>query len=264
MSKNSKLHHCEVPFAQVPWELIRNPNISASAKAVYCYLASRPKDWVLRVSDVQNHMKEGRDRVTKSLRELCASGYLVKEQVRQEGQFSTTIYKLQHSPLTEMPSTVLPLTVNQTLQKIDNTDIDNTEPPIVPQGDGYSSGEVVPIDDIFEDFWMAYPKNGRGKGSKKNALKSFTKAFKKTSIQQIAKGLKDYERYLRATGELNKDASTWLNGECWESDYRVPELPKGNRGSKGETGFSQAMSALYEIDLSGGDDRGWGEVVSQV
>lgn len=100
-------------------------------------------------------------------------------------------------------------------------------------------------ENAFEDFWKVYPTNGRGKGSKKVARNKFQKIVttKQASLDELAKGVADYAKYLQQTGELNKDASTWLNQECWK-DYR-DDIRPGGRQSGG--GAYAALGTAAEI-----------------
>lgn len=78
---------------------------------------------------------------------------------------------------------------------------------------------------LFDEFWKLYIpvkcKDGRytEKGSKKEAFKSFCKALKVDSYENIKNGL---ERYLKMKAESNSmtaNVSTFLNQERWKDDY---------------------------------------------
>lgn len=98
MSGN-KLYKQKYRFAQVPNEIIRNPEISMGAKAMYAYLASRPDGWVFSKAEISTNFKEGRDKINSSLKELGEFGYLKKMQMRTDSsQFSSCHYELFWSP----------------------------------------------------------------------------------------------------------------------------------------------------------------------
>lgn len=75
----------------------------------------------------------------------------------------------------------------------------------------------------FESFWLAYPINKRTKGSKKEAQLKFNVALKKNSFKNIMQGVKDYENYIRSTGQSNQDAFRWLEKERWRDEYHVQQ-----------------------------------------
>jgi len=76
-------------------------------------------------------------------------------------------------------------------------------------------------DNNFCDFWLAYPQNNRGKGSRKDAQSKFVIALKKDNIENIMQGVRNYEAYIRRTGQSNKDAFRWLEKEAWRDDYTI-------------------------------------------
>lgn len=116
MTKNSLSIPKQIPFTQLPNELIRNPEISSSAKALYAYMLSRGDNWHFYVNEIMKNMKDRRDRIYKSLDELESFGYLTKEINRDEGKFAGTQYILHFSPFPEKPDTAKPDTANQTLR----------------------------------------------------------------------------------------------------------------------------------------------------
>lgn len=85
-----------------------------------------------------------------------------------------------------------------------------TPTPKTKQGGEYS--------DEFEQFWSMYPD--KTNQSKKQTHSKFKLALKKVSFEKIMTGLKNYITFLNTTGnQFVKHATTWLNNECWESEY---------------------------------------------
>ena len=84
--------------------------------------------------------------------------------------------------------------------------------------------QVQTFDAEFDEFWENYPKNGRNKGDKKAAHKKLAKILqaKQAEISQIINGVIEYAAYLNHTGQLNADATTWLNNNRWENDWAIP------------------------------------------
>lgn len=72
----------------------------------------------------------------------------------------------------------------------------------------------------FESFWSSYPaKVGKGV-----AFKSFKKAIKKASIDEIMNGLDDYVNSKKVADGFICNPATWLNQERW-SDECEPATP---------------------------------------
>ena len=120
-------------------EHLRDPRLSLRAMGLMSRMLSDSDSYQHSIAGLAAVCKEGRDAVRKTLQELEAAGYLVREQTRQGGSFSACDYTLyEHSrkpyegeriatpscatvrndtiedgagsPLTENPSTVNPTT----------------------------------------------------------------------------------------------------------------------------------------------------------
>jgi len=129
----------------------KDPRLSFKAKGILGYLLTKPDNWVVRISDLMNHAKDGRDSVYAGLKELHEHNYYHKVQARDakgrlshwecfvcevpmatNTSFSTDLPDTENpntakpftdNPDTENPNTVKPDTENP------NTDKPNTENP---------------------------------------------------------------------------------------------------------------------------------------
>ena len=54
---------------------IWNAGLSVSATAALGYILSKPPTWKIRITDLRNKLRLGRDKVYRTLQELCAAGY---------------------------------------------------------------------------------------------------------------------------------------------------------------------------------------------
>lgn len=74
----------------------------------------------------------------------------------------------------------------------------------------------------FEDFWATYGRIG----NKKQAEKSYNKAIKRVSHEEIIRGVTAYQAQEQSRGterKFIKHASTWLNNEGWADEYTIDE-----------------------------------------
>ena len=145
-------------------EHLRDPRLSLRAMGLMSRMLSDTDTWQHSIAGLAAVCKEGRDAVRKTLQELEAAGYLVREQTRKGGSFSSCDYTLyehsrdpfdtssgaarhlplegkacEDSPLTENPSTVnptteTPSTVNPTQRNTKSKEVPKEEPPKAPQG----------------------------------------------------------------------------------------------------------------------------------
>lgn len=110
----------ENPYFMTTRNAAQDRALSHEARGVLWYFLSKPDDWEVRETDLQ---QEGcrRDKTRRILRELVGAGYVVKLQEREEGKFAQVIYEVYETPLTEKPSTVNPpLTEEEKKQKKDS------------------------------------------------------------------------------------------------------------------------------------------------
>jgi hypothetical protein len=127
-------------FVQMHKGFLEDPRLSFKAKGILGYLLTKPDNWVVRVSDLMNHARDGRDSVYAGLKELQDHRYYHKVQARDvKGRLShwecficevpmatDTDYdsSLPHmsntnrpAPYTENPITENPSTVNPNTEK---------------------------------------------------------------------------------------------------------------------------------------------------
>lgn len=72
----------------------------------------------------------------------------------------------------------------------------------------------------FETFWSVYPN----KKDKKKAAKAFAKTT--ASLEEILLGLAKYKKHKEEWKEW-KMATTWINGECWNDEYKTEQKTMG-------------------------------------
>lgn len=174
------------PFTAVPNELICNPEITAKSKAIYCYLLSRPDNWIFYTEEIANNFKEGREAIASALKELIDFGWIAKEQIRKEdGTFSHNEYEIFPSPnyaVTE--NTVNGKAVNgkSSTNNTNNNKNDNNKkiykkdlPKKIPLGFEYP--------EEFKNLWESYKHTN--KGDKWNAYRAYMQALKLVSHTDI-------------------------------------------------------------------------------
>jgi len=230
-------------FTIVPNDLIRNPNITAIAKAVFCYLSSRPDNWEFYAVEITKNFKEGRDAVKNAIDCLVAHAYLSRTQVRKSGKFSHNVYEIHYSPFTEIPltakpSTAKPLTANPLLT---NTDLKKTELTKTKKTIKTNKKELML--NSFQEFWEFY-------GIKKdrvNAEKAYAAALKSgVTHETIMGGVQRYQAECierETERKFIKRPASFLNGKNWNDEHekvltreereadiqRIINQPKGDR-----------------------------------
>lgn len=235
-------------------EHLRDPRLSLRAMGLMSRMLSDSDTYQHSIAGLAAVCKEGRDAVRKTLQELEAAGYLVREQTRKGGSFSSCDYTLyEHSrrpfsgdpstplrfaqddsteddgvsPLTENPSTVNPSTgkpssENPTQRNTNTEEVPKEEPPKAPQGGRRREPKEAPDwkPERFAKFWQLYP---RGE-AKQAAIKAWD-ALKADDDLLIAMGralLSQMASREWSEGVGIPYASTWLNQRRWTDTSKAP------------------------------------------
>ena len=93
-------------FTIIPNDIIRNKNISDRARFIFCYMASMPDDWKFYQGAMAKELGYTKDTLRKYIQELLETGYLYREQRREEGKFDSYDYTLNYTPSGKKADTV--------------------------------------------------------------------------------------------------------------------------------------------------------------
>jgi DNA-binding transcriptional MocR family regulator len=162
----------------------------------------------MSINSLADRNNVGRDQIRTAIQELEEFGYLTREQSREDGKFSETIWRT--SDPTEIPLSENPTTVNPTTK--------NT----IPKEEQIKNNERIYSDSQFEEFWNQYPK----KVDKGAAIRAFRKALKTHPANQVIEGAKRYAEDANLPDkQYIKNPATWLNAEAWNNGP-LPERKK--------------------------------------
>lgn len=73
-------------FTMIPNRIIDTPLLSGKSKAYLIYMLRRPKDWKIRVVDMEKHFKEGARAIRSGIHELIEQGYVKRVPQREAGR----------------------------------------------------------------------------------------------------------------------------------------------------------------------------------
>lgn len=217
---------------------LRDERLSLKAIGLLSKILSLPENWDYTIAGLTHICTEGKAAVATAIRELEATGYIERRQLRTpDGSFGGNEYIVRESPLTDFRSAGNRLTENPPTGNRPqlNTDISSKDiyiPPIVPQQRRKRDPKPEPDwkPERFRDFWQAYPR-GESKQAAINAWDRL-KADDKL-LDAMARGLQRQmksEQWREGIGIPY--ASTWLNQRRWEDEVKVPPTspPENERG----------------------------------
>lgn len=132
----------QVPFTQVPNELLYNPNISFKAKGLWAYMNAKPDGWNFSADRIALETKEERKSILAGLKELAEHGYITAKK-RSDGRIEYTLH--WESTLAQHEDQAEPSHESEKPEKTDEPEAQVVEPlpkddwpdqPPVPSGNG--------------------------------------------------------------------------------------------------------------------------------
>jgi hypothetical protein len=109
---------------------LNNCKLSLKSKGLLSFMLSKPDDWSFSINGLKSQLKEGRDGISSSLKELEDFRYLIRGQIRYDnGSFKDNVYHIFEKPTSDIPMTDNPISDNpiQVSTKEVNTKIVNTK-----------------------------------------------------------------------------------------------------------------------------------------
>lgn len=218
-------------FSIVPQWILESP-ISDKAVRVYAILARYVDNDTLTAfpsrdtlaHKAQCHVKS----VDRAIAELEKIQAVTKTHRRNGESYASNLYTLRRVPPGGRDTTVA--TLGTPVSPGRDTDVHLT---ITKELDTKN------IDKAFDEFWNVYPK----KADKGLARKSFAKALKRASLEEIVSGAERYRDDPKRNPEFTKNPSTWLNADAWEN------MPAEDNRKRAEVpGARDWVAQLHEID----------------
>ena len=237
-------------FTMIPNTLIRDPNISAKAKAILCLLLSNKDGWHTYIGGLEKMMKEKRDAILSGIRELEEHGFVLRLRYREKktkvfrgtlwaytnekGVFSIAphVVKLDSYgleivgvepqpdyPAPEKPAPEKPCVkiLKKKYQGKNTNDDDDSAASFFPTIPESPNQKITPSQ--FTQFWESYPlKADKGKAltkwnqicGRKENVPSLKKILSAISSQ------KETDRWKKRG--MIPHPTTWLNQSRWLDD----------------------------------------------
>lgn len=248
-------------FVMVRNATARDARLSFRARGILTYILSMPDDWTTTSEELADAGTEGRDAVRAALRELESAGYLTRSRYQNERGHWVTDAVIDECPTTGKPSSVSPATTRKPAGRTDdgkpgigepglktgkNFPLKNEKEEPSPVADGAPGDEddgqlalvaetgdrlevADAIDDLFDDWWDAYPR----KIGKKQARTTWRRVVRELGgIRKAEPILVDggnrwlqHWRKERTPQNLIPHPHTWLNRGDYESTP-VPSTPQ--------------------------------------
>ncbi|QDP49714.1 MAG: hypothetical protein Unbinned1953contig1002_29 [Prokaryotic dsDNA virus sp.] len=80
---------------------LRDEKLSLKSKGLLAYVLSLPNDWVLYVTELSNHHKDGTSAIYSAFKELIEHGYVRRKRERIDGKLKGIDYIISEMPILE-------------------------------------------------------------------------------------------------------------------------------------------------------------------
>lgn len=173
------------PYTTIPNSTLQDKSLSLEARGLLTYLLSKPGDWHIHKSQLQDEFGIGRNRLDRIFDELIDGGYAERIENRNAGKFSSVDWVIHPSPLHRKPSAVQPTAVNR------GTVISTYKGKITKEREIQRKDTT---NALFGQVWDVYPR----KTNRKGAEAAFTARLGEgITVEQLTQATENYAKVRR-------------------------------------------------------------------
>ena len=230
MRKGAIIEKPKNNFVMISKTLVNDNNISNSAKGLFCYLVSKPDNWVFYIDEMAKNSLDTKYAIKKQIKELELNGYLYREAIKENGRFNGWKYYMYNEPKENVKESNIKRKEKQSLINSDCTNSDCTNSDCVDYRQSVNASvnnnniktnkniikkeiykEKNVFEEIAEEIYKEYPrKEGKVKGIEKviNLLSN-----KKITKEELLKSVRNYSKEKEKTDKKYiLIFSTFMNG----------------------------------------------------
>jgi len=104
-------------YSVIPNNMLNDEGLDSDCLAVMVYLLSKPSNWIVKPTNIQNRFSFGKDKAYRIINQLIKRKYIVREEHRLEGKYSSFTYYVYDSPFPCLSDTALSDTANKDITK---------------------------------------------------------------------------------------------------------------------------------------------------
>ena len=108
-------------YSVMPNNMLNDEGLDADCLAVMVYLLSKPSNWIVKPTNIQNRFNFGKDKSYRVINQLIKKNYIKREEHRVEGQYASFTYYVYDSPFPCLPDTAEPDTAEPDTANKDTT-----------------------------------------------------------------------------------------------------------------------------------------------
>lgn len=221
MTRVSQGPRPEDNYTLISNDLMRDPDLSDRAKAVYLYMRSHRDGWNLNTEKIAKALGRSRNTVMAAVNDLIAAGYVERIQGRiNDGMFGTVEYVVHSQrrcsnvePRSGAGSDFAPVAGSH-IEPVAGSDFEPLKKTTSKKTKEKTISSAYTED--FEKFWQTYPK----RTGKQAAFRRWKEAVKRADPTVIIEKAGEYARSVQGTEKrFIKNPEGWLNAGRYEDEF---------------------------------------------
>ena len=173
------------PYTVIPNTTLQDKNLSLEARGLLAFLLSKPGNWQIHKTQLQDELRLGRNRLDRIFDELATNGYAERIENREAGRYSSVDWVIHPSPLHRKPLTVEPTAVDG-CTVISNYKGKTTKERGIQRKDNTNA--------LFGQVWETYPRKTNRKGAEAAFIARLGEGI---TVEQLTEATQNYAQFRR-------------------------------------------------------------------
>lgn len=227
--------HPSTEFTSVPNWAVRDPEYTPNTFRLLAYLLSHNDGYELTYSQIERQTTLGRYAINQAAKFLIEKGWLEWERVKgEDGRWLAKKWIIKN------PELIAPIANHSSVESFHSGTV-NGHKEEQPLEKKTNKEKQLPIEDLFNEFWTAYPR----KLDKAKAFRAFRSALKRATFEDIIAGVLLYRNDPKRDPDFTKYPATWLNNDSWENTHEPSKDSEAARRAQERREKERAISDAF-------------------
>jgi len=224
-------------YTVIPNSILNDTNLSAKAKGILCYLLSKPLNWVVYLSELPNHFKDGEKSIRSGFKELQEVGYVLSVEMRNEqGHFKGFNHVVYDTPNAQNGNADKGISEKGISEKGRLLNTDYTKELTILNTNNSLKEKFIRNDDIRNCTLESKKEKEKGSAQKEKEFRAeaFNLDFPKQMIEEFCdywtepdkRGKLRYEK--EKTWDINRRLKRWQRNSNTDNNQKFIQAKKPN------------------------------------
>ena len=211
---NNFRNHIKSNFTALPNDIVNDRTMSAKAKGVLLYLASKPDTWNFFMDDIAKHFTDGLTSIKSAVKEIEKAGYLTRIKVKDEetGHFKGYNWILDYRETRQSENPPVGETggpVEGGYSKKEGSKNDYSKNEVSNKNNTRGLADLPDFDDLEGVITIWNSLHGTSIRPTANKLRQLRSRMKTFTLEEIEEAVRNRSRSEWIRGEGASHASNW-------------------------------------------------------